>query len=174
LSITFGNGIFVAVADYNPSGSELVATSPDGITWTPRTMPLGGEAVTYGNGVFVAVGYGTIATSDPNVKVTAAMTSADGITWAARSLPNTGGVPWLAAAYGNGTFVALAPSRSSSYSVGASSPDGITWTTVTMPANKNWTPDRRERPVAAVRNGFGRSPAPGIVADRRNVKLSFR
>src|SRR5690606_19101913 len=35
-SITYGNGLFVAVA---PSGTNRVMTSPDGITWIPRTTP---------------------------------------------------------------------------------------------------------------------------------------
>ena len=34
-SVTYGNGLFVAVA----TGSSTTATSPDGITWTARTLP---------------------------------------------------------------------------------------------------------------------------------------
>ena len=55
-SVTYGNGVFVAVA----SGTAA-ATSPDGITWTARTLPSSASwySVTYGNGVFVAVAQGS-------------------------------------------------------------------------------------------------------------------
>jgi hypothetical protein len=54
-SVTYGNGLFVAVSS---SGSgNRVMTSPDGITWTSRTSAAehGWYGVTYGNGLFVAV-----------------------------------------------------------------------------------------------------------------------
>ena len=52
-SITYGNGMFVAVG---ASGS--IVTSTDGITWTKQTSPVSAvfNSVTYGNGMFVAVG----------------------------------------------------------------------------------------------------------------------
>ena len=53
--VTYGNGLFVAVAS---SGTgNRVMTSPDGITWTSRTSASdnGWLNVTYGNGTFVAV-----------------------------------------------------------------------------------------------------------------------
>ena len=46
-SLTFANGLFVA------SGTSI-ATSPDGVHWTPRNS--GGFAIAYGNGRFVGVG----------------------------------------------------------------------------------------------------------------------
>ena len=54
-SITYGNGIFVAVSS---SGTgNRVMTSPDGITWTSRTSAADNYwyGITYGNGIFVAV-----------------------------------------------------------------------------------------------------------------------
>ena len=53
-SVTYGNGVFVAVAT---GGGTAAATSPDGITWTAGTLPSSApwQSVTYGNGVFVAV-----------------------------------------------------------------------------------------------------------------------
>src|SRR5688572_11845637 len=54
-SVTYGNGLFVAVAS---SGTgNRVMTSPDGITWTARTSAADNNwtSVTYGNGLFVAV-----------------------------------------------------------------------------------------------------------------------
>jgi hypothetical protein len=78
-AITFGNGLFVAVSG-DSSGSRVI-TSPDGITWTPRTSPdnIQWISVTYGNGVFVAVGCGT-ACGDAG-GANSIMTSPDGITW---------------------------------------------------------------------------------------------
>jgi len=54
-------------------------TSPDGITWTARTIPsMAVQDVTYGNGRYVIVGYsGALATSD------------DAITWTARTVTPT-------------------------------------------------------------------------------------
>ena len=54
LSVTYGGGLFVAVA---LSGVDRVMTSPDGITWTSRTSAADNEwyGVTYGGGLFVAV-----------------------------------------------------------------------------------------------------------------------
>ena len=118
-SITYGNGLFVAVAY-----SGIAATSPDGITWTQRTLPTstGWQSVTYGNGLFVAV-----ATSS-----SIAATSPDGITWTQRTLPVSAN--WRSVTYGNGLFVALAYGSS----IAATSLDGITWTQRTLPVSTNW------------------------------------
>ncbi len=119
-SVTYGNGLFVAVA----TNSTIAATSPDGITWTQRTLPTNVSwiSVTYGNGLFVA-----IATSS-----TIAATSPDGITWTQRTLPTN--VYWFSITYGNGLFVAVANGSA----IAATSPDGITWTQRTLPTNANW------------------------------------
>jgi hypothetical protein len=54
--VTFGNGVFVALA-FN--GTHRVMTSPDGVTWTAQTAAEanGWFSVTIGNGVFVAVAF---------------------------------------------------------------------------------------------------------------------
>jgi hypothetical protein len=121
-SVTFGNGIFVAVAQ---GPSSIAATSPDGITWTSRTLPSSSfwSSVIYGNGIFIAVALST----------TAAATSLDGITWTARTLPSL--ASWNSVVYGNGVFVAVAGGPSN---VAATSPDGITWTARTLPSSSFW------------------------------------
>ena len=55
LSVTYGNGLFVAVA-IDGVGNRVM-TSPDGITWTIRTSAADNSwyGVTYGNGLFVVV-----------------------------------------------------------------------------------------------------------------------
>ena len=109
-SVCFGNSKFVAVK----SGGTEAATSSDGVTWTPRTLPTTANwnAVTYGNSIFVALGYGgTIAASSP-----------DGITWTQRVLPVS--IAWSSVIFGDTVFLATALASNKA----ATSPDGITWT----------------------------------------------
>src|SRR5690554_3530518 len=77
LSVAYGDGLFVAVAN-NDTGNRVM-TSPDGITWTSRSSPPHNQwtDVTYGNGLFVAV-----ANSGTGNRV---MTSSDGINWTSRA-----------------------------------------------------------------------------------------
>jgi hypothetical protein len=92
-SITFANGLFVAVG-------HKILTSPDGKTWTERTNPgiewFGG--VQYGNGRFVAAGgSGVSAYSD------------DGMTWTAGGHQIQSAVRNLA--FGNGVFMAASDNQ---------------------------------------------------------------
>ena len=120
-SITYGNGLFVAVA----SLGTIAATSPDGVTWTQRTIPSGDwQSVTYGNGLFVAIG------AQGNNSV---ITSPDGVNWTQRTLPATSAY-WWSITYGNGLFVAVG--GIGTYAV--SSPDGVTWTNRTLSSSANW------------------------------------
>lgn len=119
-SVTYGNGIYVAVAS---SGTgNRVMTSPDGITWTSRSSAadLFWISVTYGNGLFVAVAR-TISAVGTNNRV---MTSPDGITWTIRT--SAADYDWVGITYGNGTFVAVANAGAGNRVM--TSPDGITWT----------------------------------------------
>jgi hypothetical protein len=164
-SITYGNGVYVAVG-----GTNEVVSSTTGSLWTNRTIPTLGAgsyvSVAYGNGQFVAISTGNNATA----------ISAAGATWiAGGALPaNT---TWTSIAYGNGRFVAIASGgRNAAYSldkgvtwlaspaglpssqtwnnvsygqglffavaagtaVAATSPDGYTWTVRAMPSSSNW------------------------------------
>ena len=97
-SVTYGNGLFVAVAG---SGTgNRVMTSPDGENWTSRTSAADNYwfSVTYGNGLFVAV-----AGSGTGNQV---MTSPDGITWTSRT--SAADNVWNSVTYGNGLFVVVA------------------------------------------------------------------
>ena len=109
-STTYGNGKFVTIA---VSGTDRVAYSEDGITWTETTLPSSANwySVTYGNGKFVAVAKNS----------TTAAYSEDGITWTATNLPSS--AYWYSVTYGNGKFVAVAQSSTTA----AFSYDGITW-----------------------------------------------
>jgi hypothetical protein len=71
-SVSYGNGLFVAVSQTGTG--NRVMTSPDGITWTSRSSAADNDwrSVTFGNGLFVAVSQ----TGTGN----RVMTSPDGIT----------------------------------------------------------------------------------------------
>jgi hypothetical protein len=110
-NITYGNGLFVAVAISYSAGGGIM-TSPDGITWTLRegVGPGGFTDVTYGKGLFVAV-----KTGSPGTMVT----SYDGFTWSDQST----GISSLAVYYANGIFT-----TGKHYST-----DGIIWNAATSP-----------------------------------------
>lgn len=130
-SITYGNGIFVALAGVETN--DGVAISLDGIDWTmyPSVSKPGSvwRSITYGNGLFVAV-----ASSLYNDGVNYVMTSSDGITWTLRQGADFG--HWVSVTYGNGLFVAV-----SSFNTGNQvmiSPDGINWTAQQSASNCKW------------------------------------
>ena len=126
LSVTYGNGLFVAVAQ---SGTgNRVMTSPDGITWKARTSAADNVwmSVTYGNGLFVAV-----ANTGTSNRV---MSSPDGITWTLRT--SAADNDWRSVTYGNGLFVAVSYDGSNNRVM--TSPDGITWTLRTSAADNLW------------------------------------
>ncbi len=123
-SVAFGNGVFVAMPSTGEASSTAY-TSPDGITWTARTLPASSYwfDVTYGGGLFVAIGQSSISIA----------TSPDGVTWTSRTAPGGIGNP-ISVSYGNGRFV-VGPISSA---VGMTSTDGITWTATTFPTTGYW------------------------------------
>ena len=117
-SIAWGNGKFIA----GGYGGKM-AYSEDGITWTAVTNSAFGDngirGIAWGNNKYVAVGADKIAHS------------ADGISWTAvaetKLSESINGIAW-----GNNKFIAVtgySPGFTKT-SAGASSPDGITWTSV--------------------------------------------
>jgi len=125
-SVTYGNGLFVAVSQ--TGAGDRVMTSPNGIAWTLRRTPadINWYSVTFGDGIFVAVAH-----SGSGSRV---MTSPDGIAWTLRATPADLG--WRSVAYGNGLYVAVADSGSGSRAM--TSPDGIAWTLRATPTNETW------------------------------------
>ncbi len=112
--------------------STNIATSPDGITWTLRTLPasLNWRAVCWleEKEIFVALAYGTSTYA----------TSIDGITWTSRTMPvsaNWTDLCWAASAGAAGILCAVAQDSS----IAATSADGITWTQRTLPTSSGWT-----------------------------------
>ena len=121
ISITYGNGIFVAGA----FASASIYTSSDGITWVTRTGLTGDwNSITYGQGLFVAV------SSDSTNSL---MTSPDGVTWTSRTA--TAGNAWYSVTYGNGKFVAVSLNGTNRVMI---SSDGITWTSGSASEANQW------------------------------------
>ena len=142
--VVYGNGMFVAVGT-NGSWYEalgFVLTSPDGVTWTQQNCNDAPalNAVTYGNGTFVAVGSSLI--ESPYIYSSTILSSHDGVAWTVASelpkAPRDQDPLLTGVAYGNGTFVAVGvylESFPSFKSIAATSPDGVSWTTVTGLSN---------------------------------------
>lgn len=117
--VLYAGGKFVAV------GTNIVATSTDGLTWSAGTIPAGTwGGVTYGNGVYVAV---------QSVSSSTAASSTDGATWTARTLPSA--QTWTDVAYGNGNFIAVSSTSSAASPISA---DGVTWSTTALPTGVNY------------------------------------
>ncbi len=124
-SVTYGAGLFVAVA-YDGQ-ADAVMTSPDGVTWTLRSVPAGHgwNSVVYGGGQFVAVSY---AGEVQNV-----MTSPDGIVWTLQTGATTNS--WYSVTYGAGLYVAVGDGGG--VNLVMTSPNGVLWTQRVSPAG-NW------------------------------------
>lgn len=107
-------------------GAGLIASSPDGTTWTRQTSGTTGTlyGVAYGAGRFVAVGErGTL------------LSSADGATWVAEQNPYTGSLaPDInGVTFANGRFLAAARSLGGTANETIiTSPDGRIWTRQTV------------------------------------------
>lgn len=136
-SVTFGNGIFVAVSSCSASQAfqfdnpcdqrtSPVMTSADGITWVSRAADKKDDwwRVAWGNGKFVAVSR-TSVTAGSNQ----AMTSTDGITWTYQTMPSDG---WGSVNFGAGKYVAGGSNKI------AYSSDGASWTSATSITTANF------------------------------------
>lgn len=110
--------------------TKKIATSPDGITWTARTVTTNGSwaSVAFDGTTLVAVGATNLV-----------MTSTDGITWTDHAIANTfTDICWSAsvtAIGGGGQFVAVAAAGANR---AATSPDGLTWTGRTAASALAW------------------------------------
>ncbi len=109
------------VAVGNDTGNAY--TSPDGITWTARALPSTNawQAVAYGAvnniGYYVAIAYQSNQVAY----------STNGTTWTSASLGVGEEWDWVDIAYGNGVFVAVAESDSSTARRARTTDGGATW-----------------------------------------------
>lgn len=115
--VAYGNGTFLTMGYYP---GDVSMTSPDGITWTSRTVPSADWAsVDYDNNLFVASSYSGQL-----------MTSPDGLTWTTRTVPAE---TWADTTYGEGLFLTVGPGNV------IASPDGVTWSARTVDAGGNYS-----------------------------------
>ena len=131
-SVTFGNGMFVAIGRSNSSDVGLksrIITSLDGINWTSQVTPADNNwrSVTYGNGLFVAVSDNTAQSSGRRT-----MTSPDGVHWTMR-VSSTRDL--YSVAFGNGMYVALGAFGDNNL---VYSPDGVNWTQQNAVTRSSW------------------------------------
>jgi hypothetical protein len=112
-SITYGNGIYVAV------GQGGYATSTDGVTWQSYTnSELWLRGVTFGNGIFMAVG-SNYWTDQPAI-----YTSSNGVTWSAANIASgPAGGYFVEVTFGGGKFVAIGTAGRV-----CTSSDAVNWT----------------------------------------------
>lgn len=120
--VAYGGGKFIAST--GDGGDASIICSSDGVTWTISNTPEISAIFSgvYGDGKFVILSiFNGIYCSE------------DGITWTAG-----GSLPYYSndsiIAYGNGMFVAMRSTTDGDDGVAAYSPDGITWTTTTIPS----------------------------------------
>lgn len=120
VSIAWNGSVFCAVS-YTGTAA---ATSPDGVTWTARTLPTSATWIkVHWNGTqFLAISLGG----------TAAATSPDGITWTARTL--SASANWRDVAW-NGTKYCVIGDATSTV---CTSSDGITWSTQGIGLTGDW------------------------------------
>jgi len=118
ISIAYGNNMWLAL----PNGSQTIAKSTDGVTWTSLTLPYatgGGtwQSIAYGNGHWVVIVSGGTR---------ALYSNSDGQQWKTATLPNN--VSWSRVTYGNGIFVAVSAQAGA---LAWSDNNGRTWTSST-------------------------------------------
>ncbi len=123
-AITYGNGKFVATANYGVD--NRVMYSEDGITWTSTSAAAASnwKSVAYGNGKFVSVSANT---------TNKVMYSEDGINWTLTY--GTEGERWYDITYGNGKFVAVSNKATNRVMY---SEDAINWTASSATEQNSW------------------------------------
>lgn len=106
--VAYGNGLWVAIGFevVNNTGATVLATSPDGLAWTRRTMPVSGyvflEKISFANGRWIVLGSRWNGSQD----VPTMLTSTDAINWS-----NVGGITavpfWGGIHFANGMWIVL-------------------------------------------------------------------
>ena len=133
--LTWGNGIFVAVAG-GANNVNYVATSTNGYTWTSYTNSASvpwqdvayGQPIATGVNTWVSVcGYGRYGGSASSN--TASYSTNNGQTWTTSTLPYS--TAWYNVEFGNGIFMINAGGWYSGINYLATSTNGYTWTGLT-------------------------------------------
>lgn len=126
-----GLGLFVAVGRDLSTPTVIVATSPDGVVWTPQTTPWDGTAFALGGNVAWSESQTLLVLVGWDGAADVILTSPDAITWTPQTSALTFGVGvayspdldlWVAGGNGNTGAETI-----------VTSPDGTTWTPRTSP-----------------------------------------
>lgn len=119
----YGNGTLVSAKSGVASATAIqYSNAPLYSSFSLASTPtMAVKSLAFGNGVFVAL-Y-TASTSD-------VVTSPNGITWTNQSAVLPASAAWTSVTFGNGAFLAVA----STGTVCATSTDGVTWVSRTLPA----------------------------------------
>jgi hypothetical protein len=118
VSMAYGNNMWLAL----PNGSQTLAKTTDGVTWTSLTLPYvtgGGawQSIAFGRGYWVIIVSGGTR---------ALYSNSDGQQWKTSVLPSN--VSWSRVTYGNGLFVAVSAQAGA---MAWSDDNGKTWTAST-------------------------------------------
>lgn len=117
------------------SNSTIYYTT-DGTTPTTGSTKYTGAIAVSGNGMAKTIKATAVANGFAlSTVASATYTICLGAVWTARALPSSR--EWTVT-YGNGTFVAVSAVPLTGSKVAATSPDGITWTTQSLPSVKGW------------------------------------
>ena len=137
LNPAWTGSLFIELSSSSP-GYASAWTSPDGITWTTHALS---SAHWWTDWTWNGTTFCAVSSGANNVGSRTTLTTNDGITWSV----NTNALPaaglWQTVAAGNGRFVALqfyALNGTSPTNIAATSTDGVTWTTITLPVSANW------------------------------------
>ena len=120
-SLTYGNGIFMALA-----GSSEVAISQNGLAWDAIAIPSGvWRSIVYGNGLFLILPAAPLISSS----AFGIFSGDNGKTWSKSSIIVSNDI-WESSAYGNGMFVGLSYNGSKTIRAATKTPvSPINWTT---------------------------------------------
>lgn len=123
-AIAYGLGVFCAVSVTGSAGNS--STSNDGVSWVANPMPSANswESIACSTDVFCAV-------ASNNTYGPASAISKNGIDWAANAIPTA---VWVKIIWNGSVFCAT-----SSGTLSATSPDGISWKTGSLPYSDNWS-----------------------------------
>lgn len=123
IAVCYGGGVFVAL----PYGGNYCYTSPDGVSWQKKNMPITANwtCCAYGNGIFVAL-------SDMS---NSAYSTDGGETWTSFTMPGPSSGKWQAITFDGSKFVAIMQA----YNNAAYSTDGHTFTLSSgLPYSGTW------------------------------------
>lgn len=173
-AVTAGNGIYIISGD-DGAGVPNLHTSPDGVTWTARTLPGVGSLVVQAGRPGTDGGNNWVC---PVPAGTNCYRSTDnGVTWIAFTKPGTANDVFYSAAYDTTTGFWFMIGHNNSTNVAvvayATTPTGV-WTVLQIPRTLVQTSDARLYYTRIVFDGQGHGIAiVGYPGDNRNYVIYF-